>query len=315
MGVEHAMVLESTETLIERARAPDASLAMRQAAFGVIVERYQDAAYGYALAALGDPHLAWDAAQEAFLAAYCSLEQLRSPEAFPGWLRRIVRTRCRHLRREHQPAMASLDALDPLGAGADVQAGRVDSHVDPAVVAEARERRAAIAAAVGALPDGQRLVTVLFYASGYPQHEIAQLLNLPLTTVKKRLQAARKQLHERMLTLMDDDALQPYGRKCLPSQTERFMQTVLFLTAFDGGRPVLDLLLIDGLDVNTRDLDGRTLLSWAAQRGQLDATDFLLRHGAELNARDRSGTTPLGWAERANRQEVATLLGLAGGVR
>jgi ankyrin repeat protein len=78
---------------------------------------------------------------------------------------------------------------------------------------------------------------------------------------------------------------------------------------------VLELLLIDGLDVNACDMDGRTLLAWAAQRGQLEATAFLLRQGAEINAQDRDGTTPLGWAEHAKRWEVATLLGLAGGVR
>src|SRR5437879_12394978 len=118
---------------------------MRQAAFSLIVERYQNAAYGYALAILGDPHLARDAAQEAFLTAYCSLGQLRSPEAFPGWLRRIVRTRCRLLRREHPPATASLDALDQLAAGAGLHLGRADSRVDPAMVAVGRERRASIA--------------------------------------------------------------------------------------------------------------------------------------------------------------------------
>jgi RNA polymerase sigma-70 factor (ECF subfamily) len=177
MGVE--LVVDSTEALIERTRAPDASLAVRQAAFCLIVERYQDAAYGYALASLGDPHLAWDAAQEAFLTAYCSLAQLRLPEAFPGWLRRIVRTRCRFLQREHAPATASLDALDQLEAGAGIHAGRADSPVDPAMVAERQERRTSIAAAVNALPDGQRLVTVLFYVSGYPQQEIAEFLNVP----------------------------------------------------------------------------------------------------------------------------------------
>jgi ankyrin repeat protein len=182
------------------------------------------------------------------------------------------------------------------------------------MVAEGRERRASIAAAVNALPDSQRLVTVLFYVSGYPQHEIAEFLNVPLTTVKKRLQAARKQLHERLMTLMEDDGLEQYGRDYLPSQTVAFMRTVRILTSFDW-RPVIELLLIDGLDVNARDTDGRTLLSWAAQRGQLEATAFLLRQGAEINAQDRSGTTPLGWAERAKRREVATLLGLAGGVR
>jgi RNA polymerase sigma factor (sigma-70 family) len=313
MGTGHRSARESIETLIHRARAPDVSVAVRHAAFGLIVERYQDAAYGCALAALGDPHLAWDAAQEAFLTAYCALEQLRSPEAFPAWLRRIVRTRCRQLRREHQPAMASLDAVDQLWAVPDLGAGRIDADVDPVVAAEARERRAALAAAVGALPDSQRLVTVLFYVSGYPQHEIAEFLNVPLTTVKKRLQAARKQLHARLVKLMDDGGLEHYGREYLPSQTEGFMRTVRMLTSFDGGQSVLELLFIDGLDVNTRDIDGRTLLSWAAQRGQLEATVFLLRHGAQINARDRSGTTPRGWAERADRRELATLLARAGG--
>ncbi len=51
MGVE--LVVDSIEALIDRARAPDASLAMRQATFTLIVERYQDAAYGYALALYG----------------------------------------------------------------------------------------------------------------------------------------------------------------------------------------------------------------------------------------------------------------------
>ncbi|MDQ6672305.1 MAG: sigma-70 family RNA polymerase sigma factor, partial [Chloroflexota bacterium] len=165
--------------------------------------------------------------------AYCSLEQLRSPDAFPGWLRRIVWTRCRLLRREHPPAMASLDALDRLEAVAGLQAGCVESPVNPAMVAGGRERRASIAAAVNALPDGQRVVTVLFYVSGYPQHEIAEFLNVPLTTVKKRLQAARKQLHERLMTLMEDEGLEQYGRDYLPSQTVAFMRTVRILTSFD----------------------------------------------------------------------------------
>jgi hypothetical protein len=48
VGVE--LVVDSIQALIDRARTPDASLAMRLAAFSLIVERYQNAAYGYALA-------------------------------------------------------------------------------------------------------------------------------------------------------------------------------------------------------------------------------------------------------------------------
>lgn len=79
MGVE---LVDSIEALIERARAPDASLAMRQTAFSLIVERYQDAACDYASASLGDPHLAWDAAQEAFLTPTARWSNFVCPRLF-----------------------------------------------------------------------------------------------------------------------------------------------------------------------------------------------------------------------------------------
>ena len=73
-------------------------------AFGALGRRYQDAAFGYAYAPLGDPHQAQDATQEALLDAYRRLEALRVPEAFPGWLRRIVRTHCRPAAGQGAPA-------------------------------------------------------------------------------------------------------------------------------------------------------------------------------------------------------------------
>jgi len=66
----------------------------RLAAFGELVTRFQGMAYGYAYSILGDFHLAEDAAQDAFVMAFQKLNGLRDPKAFPGWLRRIVRTAC-----------------------------------------------------------------------------------------------------------------------------------------------------------------------------------------------------------------------------
>ena len=59
-----------------------------KAAFDAIVRRFQDMAYAGAYALLGDSHQAQDAAQEAFIDAYLSLDKLREPAAFPGWFRR-----------------------------------------------------------------------------------------------------------------------------------------------------------------------------------------------------------------------------------
>src|SRR5947207_14587090 len=81
---------------IERVRGGDA------AAFAELTRRYQNLAFGCALSLLGDFHLAEDVTQEAFVTAYFNLDQLRDGDAFPGWLRRIVRSRAlRLLRQQH----------------------------------------------------------------------------------------------------------------------------------------------------------------------------------------------------------------------
>src|SRR5579883_1864810 len=74
-------------------------------AFGRIVDRFQDMAYGYAYGVLGDHHLAQDAAQDAFVTAWTRLGSLRDPQAFPGWFRRIVRSQCSRLVESRRSAL------------------------------------------------------------------------------------------------------------------------------------------------------------------------------------------------------------------
>ena len=85
--------MEELKLLVTRSRAGDVD------AYGEIVRRFQDMAYGYAYSVLGDFHLSQDAAQEAFIEAYRCLGNLREPAAFPGWFRRIVFKHCDRLRR------------------------------------------------------------------------------------------------------------------------------------------------------------------------------------------------------------------------
>lgn len=169
------------ESLVEAAQNGD------QPAFAELVTRFQDAAREWAFQALGDPHLAEDAAQEAFLVAYHQLDQLRDPKAFPAWLKRIVVSQCHRITRRRHPS-APLDDEAPV-----TEAGH-----DPATEVEHREMKESLRRAVENLPDGERAVTELFYIIGYSQQEIAERLQLPLTTVKKRLQYARERLKESM---------------------------------------------------------------------------------------------------------------------
>ena len=75
-------------------------------AFEPLVRRYQNAAYAVALNYMRDPLDAQDVVQDAFVAAYCKLAQLRDPAVFGGWLRQIVVTRCtewlRRKKLQHQ---------------------------------------------------------------------------------------------------------------------------------------------------------------------------------------------------------------------
>ena len=83
--------------LVRRAQTGD------PAAYGILVGRFQDMAYGYAYAILNDFHLAQDATQEAFIEAYQCLLGLREVQAFPSWLKRKVHKHCdRLIRRKHQ---------------------------------------------------------------------------------------------------------------------------------------------------------------------------------------------------------------------
>jgi len=175
-------------TLVTRARGGD------HAAYAEIVRRFQDMAYGYAYAILGDFHLAQDAAQGAFVEAYQCLALLREPEAFPGWFKRFVLKHCDRLTRGKRVDTVPLDAVHDLASG----------EPDPQEATAKRELREGVLQAVRDLPDNEREVTTLYYMNGYSQSEIAEFLEVPTTTVKSRLHTSRRRLRERMVVMVQD---------------------------------------------------------------------------------------------------------------
>jgi len=172
-----------------------AALSDRHEAFGDLVIRFQDMAFAYAFAVLRDAYLAEDVAQEAFITAWHKLPQLREPEAFPGWFKRIVATQCnRLLRTKRLQFVAPELAIDTgtHGLGLDHSTER-------------RQLVQKVLKAITELPDKQRVVTMLFYVNGYTQDDISRFLDLPTSTVNKRLYTAREALKERMVEVVKDD--------------------------------------------------------------------------------------------------------------
>ena len=185
--------MEQIDSLITKAADSDAPLADRLAAFGEIVRRFQDMAYGCAYCVLGDFHLAQDAAQEAFLAAYRELPNLRQPKAFPGWFRQIVLSQCHRLTRPRTVPTAGFEAA----------ALAVSAEPQPSEVLEKHEMKDRVLDAIRALPEHQRMATTLFYINGYSQKDIAEFLEVPVTTVKKRLADSRVRLKQRMIAMVE----------------------------------------------------------------------------------------------------------------
>ena len=162
-------------------------------AFGCIVRRFQDMAYGYAYSVLGDFHLAEDAAQEAFVEAYQQLPGLREPKAFPGWLRRIVFKHCDRLTRKKHVATVPLDEAAQVTSG----------EPTPDQAAQACDLTRRVLEVIRELPDNERVATTLYYINGYSQKEVADFLDVPVSTVKSRLHTSRNRLRERMLAMVD----------------------------------------------------------------------------------------------------------------
>lgn len=240
-----------------------------QEAYEPIVQAFQDMAVGFAFAGLGDWHLAEDAAQEAFVAAYCELPALRDPAAFPGWFRRILSKHIDRLRRV-RPHFASLDHVSQL----------VGVDQDPLHIVVNEELRDSVLAAIHALPVPQREVVMLFYIRAYSQKEIAAFLGIPTSTVKMRLFHARRQLRSRLDEL--EEALQPHR----PSRDHTFVEKTVSFEVSSKDVPAQQVISVDR-DTFISDLqahlDGsiKTLMIYAQASGaQVSGLPLAIYRGA-----------------------------------
>jgi RNA polymerase sigma factor (sigma-70 family) len=187
--------VNKARALVIKARDSNATLEAKREAFCELVSMFQDMAYACGYAVLGDSYLAEDAAQEAFISAWQKLSQLRQPEAFPGWFRRIVLTECNRLTRGQRLRTVALDAELDLRA----------PQLDPQSAIEKDEVTRATFAAIKKLSLNERMVVLLFYVNEHSQSDISAFLNVPQTTIAKRLYSARARLRLMMTEAFKKD--------------------------------------------------------------------------------------------------------------
>ena len=173
--------------MLDEARAIGATAGGDPAAFGVLVERYQEPAFRAAYLIVRDAAAAEDVAQEAFVRAYRQIGTFRQGEPFRPWLLRIVQNLALNevRSRARRRALAERTAETEPVTAAGPEGGLV-----------ADEQAATLLRAIGELPDDDRIVLHLRYYLELPEREIASAIGKPAGTVKSRLHRASRRLRE-----------------------------------------------------------------------------------------------------------------------
>ncbi|HSL28549.1 MAG TPA: sigma-70 family RNA polymerase sigma factor [Anaerolineales bacterium] len=180
------------ETLVRQARAGSLE------AFNELVLIHQSIAYNLAYSLLGDPALAEDAAQEGFVKAFQNMNSFRGT-SFRGWLLKIVtNTAYDVLRRSQRHPMQPLLPVDEEGEENDSPAWMADPAAGVQDIVEQRELSQQIYRVLDELPEAFRSVLTLIDIQDMDYTEAAQILGVPLGTVKSRLARARLQMQQRL---------------------------------------------------------------------------------------------------------------------
>ena len=167
-------------------------------AFNQLILRYQNLAYNVAYRILGDPDLAADATQDAFIKAYKALDSFRGG-SFKPWLMRIVTNTCYdYLRSARRKPSDSLD--ETLENSGENSPRLHDKGEGPESYVERQELSQMIQWAINQLNEDQRTVVTLVDIQGFSYEETADILGISIGTVKSRLSRARARLRDLLQT-------------------------------------------------------------------------------------------------------------------
>ncbi|HLM23458.1 MAG TPA: sigma-70 family RNA polymerase sigma factor [Pyrinomonadaceae bacterium] len=185
--------MATDEIIVERALTGDAE------AFGELVRRWERRIFALAYGMLGREEDARDATQETFLAAFRNLRGFRGEAKVSSWLHRIAVNQC--ISRQRRSKVRSESALEDEHENSFA----TPLNNSPARVAEGRQETLAVRRAINTLPIELRQVVVMKEFEELTFREIAEALDLPLSTVKSRLYTAMKQLQLRLQKFQSRD--------------------------------------------------------------------------------------------------------------
>jgi RNA polymerase sigma-70 factor (ECF subfamily) len=180
----------SDEELIALCRTNNAK------ALEALLSRYDKYIFSIAMRLAGNVDDANDLVSETALRVYRHIGDFQHAVTLPAWLKRVVTNAYLDTRRSamRRPA-CSLDGMVE-EMGDSVLADTEQDEYDPYRAAQASERRQILADAIEALPEAQRAMVSLYHSEERSYEEIAAQMNVPVGTVKSRLNRARAALRE-----------------------------------------------------------------------------------------------------------------------
>jgi RNA polymerase sigma-70 factor, ECF subfamily len=203
---------EPSAEIIRRAQAGEPE------ALTQLVLTQQQYVYSIAMSVLKDPDDAADLTQDAFIRLFRALPQYNNESRFTTWLYRLVVNLGRdELRRRGRqvPLAAPVsgdDELDPMSMVADD-----DRWASPEQALDSRELSAGVRCALERLEEHYRLVLTLYYFDDMKYTDIAEILDIPLNTVKSHIRRGK----ERLAVLLEAQEQPPAARLQVAPQAER----------------------------------------------------------------------------------------------
>ena len=197
------------------------------AAFSLLVEKYQKSVHALVWQKIGDYHYAEDIMQDAFLQAYKKLSTLKDPNQFAGWLYVIANRLCinwmrkQKWMREQQFVMQSLEDT----SAEEIEKSSYTYHVSEQSRTESTEHcHTLVKKLLEKLPESERTVVMLYYLDEMSTKEIGKFLGVPVNTIVSRLHRARKRLQvdQELLfqEVLDDVQLSENLKEDIMSQLE-----------------------------------------------------------------------------------------------
>jgi RNA polymerase sigma-70 factor (ECF subfamily) len=163
------------------------------AAFGELVRRYQDRLYGTVYRLVDHAEDAQDVVQDAFLNAYQALDSFKGDSLFFTWLYRIAVNTAISMKRK-QRVVISMDVGRPEGVVAEP--ADTSEFSRPGQALEQAEQELRIQRALGQLSPEHRAVLVMKDMEGQKYETMAEILQVPIGTIRSRLHRARVELRD-----------------------------------------------------------------------------------------------------------------------